>query len=170
MRGHGRPKQMKEINNMKTKIIGKILLSLGLVFVLNSAITQVYGGSPESPQDVQLPVVTINSTGDVTRGQTGSFVLTMKPALAFGGTYVNFSVSGTAVPGVDYVALASPAHIGQSGFGTLLVPTLPDPRGTFNRQAYSVVVTLKPGPGYAIGEPSSAKMMIKPSNVLPCCQ
>ena len=151
-------------------MISKILLSLGLVFVLNSAITQVYGGSPESPQDVQLPVVTINSTGDVTRGQTGSFVLTMKPALAFGGTYVNFSVSGTAVPGVDYVALASPAHIGQSGFGTLLVPTLPDPRGTFNRQAYSVVVTLKPGPGYAIGEPSSAKMMIKPSNVLPCCQ
>jgi len=161
---------MKEINNMKTKIISKVLLSLGLVFVLNSAITQVYGGSPESPQDVQLPVVTINSTGDVTRGQTGSFVLTMKPALAFGGTYVNFSVSGTAIPGVDYVALASPAHIGQSGFGTLLVPTLPDPRGTFNRQAYSVVVTLKPGPGYAIGEPSSAKMMIKPSNVLPCCQ
>ena len=155
---------------MKTKMISKILLSLGLVFVLNSAITQVYGGSPESPQDVQLPVVTINSTGDVTRGQTGSFVLTMKPALAFGGTYVNFSVSGTAIPGVDYVALASPAHIGQSGFGTLLVPTLPDPRGTFNRQAYSVVVTLKPGPGYAIGEPSSAKMMIKPSNVLPCCQ
>src|SRR5215471_2941663 len=169
MRGHGRPKQMKEINNMKTKIIGKILLSLGLVFVLNSAITQVYGGSPASPEDVQLPVVTINSTGDVTRGQTGSFVLAMKPALAFGGTYVNFSVSGTAIPGVDYVALASPAQIGQSGYGTLLVPTLPDPRGTFDRQSYSVVVTLKPGPGYAIGEPSSAKMLIKPY-VLPCCQ
>ena len=28
---------------MKTKIISKILLSLGLVFVLGSAITQVYG-------------------------------------------------------------------------------------------------------------------------------
>jgi len=161
---------MKEINNMKTKIISKVLLSLGLVFVLNSAITQVYGGSPESPQDVQLPVVTINSTGDVTRGQTGSFVLAMNPALAFGGPYVNFSVSGTAVPGVDYVTLVSPARIGQSGYGTLLVQTLPDPRGTFNRQAYSVVVTLKPGPGYAVGRPSSAKMMIKPANPLPCCQ
>jgi len=149
---------------MKTKVISKIILSLGLVFVLGSAITRVYG------EDAKLPVVTINSTGDVTRGQTGSFVLAMNPALAFGGTYVNFSVSGTAVPGVDYVALASPAHIGQSGYGTLLVQTLPDPRGTFNRQAYSVVVTLKPGPGYAIGEPSSAKMMIEPSNPLPCCQ
>ena len=146
---------------MKTKMISKILLSLGLVFVLNSAITQVYGGSPESPQDVQLPVVTINSTGDVTRGQTGSFVLTMKPALAFGGTYVNFSVSGTAIPGVDYVALASPAHIGQSGYGVILVQTLPDQRAP-SVQSYSVVVTLEPGPGYAVGEPKSAQMMIKP--------
>ena len=148
---------------MKTKVISKIILSLGLVFVLGSAITPVQGGE-------QLPIVTINSTGDVTRGQTGSFVLAMKPALAFGGTYVNFSVSGTAIPGVDYVALASPAQIGQSGYGTLLVPTLPDPRGTFDRQSYSVVVTLKPGPGYAVGRPSSAKMMIKPANPLPCCQ
>src|SRR5215471_7476364 len=129
-RGHGRPKQERKINNMKTKVISKIILSLGLVFVLGSAITPVQGGE-------QLPIVTINSTGDVTRGQTGSFVLAMKPALAFGGTYVNFSVSGTAIPGVDYVALVSPAYIGHSGYATLLVQTLPDPRGTFDRQAYS---------------------------------
>jgi len=151
---------------MKTKIISKILLSLGLVFVLGSAITQVYS------EDENLPIVSIHSTGDVTRGQTGSFVLAMKPALApFGGSYVNFSVSGTAIQGVDYVALVSPAHIGQSGYGAMLVKTLPDPRGSADRQAYSVVVTLKPGPGYAIdAASSSAKMMIKPSNVLPCCQ
>src|SRR6266508_1299184 len=98
---------------MKTKIIGKILLSLGLMFVLVSAITQVHGDSPA------IPVVTIHSTGDVLRGKTGSFVLDMKPAITFGesaitfgGTYVNFSVSGTAVPGVDYVPLVSPAYVG----------------------------------------------------------
>ena len=60
---------------MKPKIISKILLSLGLVFVLGSAITHVHG------EDVKPPVVTINSTGDVTRGKTGSFVLSMNPAL-----------------------------------------------------------------------------------------
>jgi hypothetical protein len=153
---------------MKTKIIGKIVLSLGLAFVLGSAITQVNGGSPAnsaystSPEDVQLPVVTIYSTGDVLRGKTGSFVLNMNPPVMFGGTYVNFKVSGTAVPGVDYVALVSPAYIGQSGYGTILVKTLPDPRGLFNRQAYSVVVTLEPGSGYALGAPSSATMWIKP--------
>jgi hypothetical protein len=88
---------------MEIKIISKILLSLGLVFVLWSAITQVHGGSSASPEDATLPVVTIHSTGDVTRGKTGSFVLNLNPPLMFGGTYVNFSVSGTAIPGVDYV-------------------------------------------------------------------
>ncbi len=153
---------------MKTKIISKILLSLGLVFVLGSAITQVHGGSPASsvystsPQDQQLPVVTIHSTGDVTRGKTGSFVLNMKPVIMLGGIYVNFSVSGTAIPGVDYVPLVSPAYIGQSGYGVILVQTLPDRRASFIRQAYSVVVTLEPGLGYALGEPRSAQMMIRP--------
>jgi hypothetical protein len=147
---------------VKTKILSKVLVSLGLVFVLASGITHVYGGSPASPQDEQLPVVTIHSTGDVTRGKTGSFVLNMNPPLMLGGTYVNFSVSGTAIPGVDYVPLVSPAYIGQSGYGVILVQTLPDPRASSIRQAYSVVVTLEPGPGYAVGNPKSATMWIKP--------
>ena len=147
---------------MKTKNVSKILLSLSVVVMLGSAIAQVRGGSPEAPQDQQLPVITIYNTGDVTRGKTGSFVLSMNPLVLLGGTYVNFSVSGTAIPGVDYVHLVSPAYIGQSGYGTILVQTLPDPRGAANRQSYSVVVTLDPGPGYAVGEPKSAQMMIEP--------
>ena len=153
---------MKQQLRMKTKIISRTLLSLGLVFVLVGAITRVHGGSLASPQDVQPPVVTIYSTGDVTRGKTGSFVLDMKPPLVFGGTYVNFTVSGTAIPGVDYVALVSPAFVAASGFGVILVKTLPDPRGSFIRQAYSVVVTLEQGAGYAVGKPSSAQILIEP--------
>ena len=37
---------MKETSKMKTKIISKILVGLGLVFVLGSAITQVHGDDP----------------------------------------------------------------------------------------------------------------------------
>jgi hypothetical protein len=148
---------------MKTKIISKALLILGLMFVLGSAITQVRGGT-----------VTIHSTGNVTRGQTGSFVLTMS---APAGANVNFSVSGTAIPGVDYVPLVSPVlvrpllpcHPGCDlcrpcgpGLGVIRVKTLPDLRGSFFPQAYSVTVTLEPGPGYTIGEPSSAQLMINP--------
>ena len=81
----------------------------------------------------------------------------------FGGTYVNFKVSGTAIAGVDYVPLVSPAYIGQSGYGVIQVKTLRDPRGSSFRQAYSVIVTLEPGAGYAVGAASSATMWIKPA-------
>jgi hypothetical protein len=117
---------------------------------------------PTGPQDVQMPAIIINSTGDVSRGKIGSFVLDMKPRLLFGAMFVNFTVGGTAIPGVDYVALVSPAYIGQSGYGTILVQTLPDRRGSANRQSYSVVVTLDAGAGYAVGQPGSATMWIKP--------
>jgi hypothetical protein len=153
---------------MKTKIISKILLTMGLVLVLGSAITPMHGGTEPSsasvigPPDQQLPVVTIHSTDNVTRGQIGTFVLSVNSKILLATTFVNFSVSGTAVPGVDYTPLVSPASIGQSGFGVIQVKTLPDPRASFVPQTFNVVVTLEPGPGYAVGEPSSAQMFIKP--------
>ena len=168
---------------MKTKIISKILLTLGLVLVLGSAVTPMHGGTEPSsasvigPPPPQFPVVTIhtvNASGvvtasksngsieDVIRGQIGVFVFSMKPQILLGTTFVNFSVKGTAIPGVDYVPLVSPAFIGQSGFGAILVKTLPDPRASVVRQAYSVVVTLEPGPGYTVGQPSSAEILIQP--------
>jgi hypothetical protein len=71
--------------------------------------------------DQNLPMITIHITDNVIRGKTGSFVLDMKPALMLGGTYVNFKVSGTAIAGVDYVLLVSPAYIGLSGYGVIEV-------------------------------------------------
>jgi hypothetical protein len=111
-------------------------------------------------------VISIHSTGNVLRGKTGSFVLEMSHPRTF-ATYVNFKVSGTAVAGADYIALISPAYIGPSGYGTILVHTLPDLRGSVNAQAYSVVVTLEPGPGYLLGSSAtggqpSATIWIKP--------
>ena len=152
---------------MKTKIISKILPTLGLVFVLGSAITPVHGGTQSSAASVagplsQLPVVSIHSTDNVTRGKIGTFVLAANPRLPLATTFVKFSVSGTAIQGVDYTLIVSPAAIGQSGFGTILVKTLPNPRASAANQAFSVVITLEPAPGYAVGEPSSAEMFIKP--------
>ena len=135
-----------------------------VLFVLAFALAPIVQAAPdpEGGPDPAAAVITVHSTGDVTRGKTGSFVLNMKPALMLGGMYVNFKVSGTAIQGVDYVALVSPAYIGQSGYGTILVQTLPDPRASSIRQAYSVVITLKDGAGYSVGAPSSATMWIKP--------
>jgi len=150
---------------MKTKIIKNLLLSLGLVFVLGSTITQVRG---QTVPPGQLLVATIHSSGDVNRGKTGSFVVDMRQTTSSGSgylpyyPYVNFSVSGTAINGVDYVAIVSPAQVGPSGYGVILIKTLPNPRGSGNLQSYSVVVTLTSGLGYALGQPMSAKMIIKP--------
>ena len=106
---------MKQALHTKKKILSKILVSLGMVFVLASAITQVHG------EEDKVPIITIHGTEEaVLRGKTGSFVLSMNPIM-FGERYVNFKVSGTAIPGVDYVPLVSPAHVGKSGYGVILV-------------------------------------------------
>jgi hypothetical protein len=122
---------------------------------------RVSANSEAIPEGENRPVITIHSTDSVKRGKTGSFVVDMHP-LMFGGMYVNFSLSGSAVAGVDYVQPLSPAYIGHSGYGVILIQTLPDPRAGSSRQAYDVVVTLEAGAGYALGIPSSARMWIKP--------
>ena len=126
-----------------------------------SSTARANANSEAIPEGENRPVITIHCTDSVTRGKTGSFVLDMRP-LMFGGMYVNFSLSGTAIAGVDYVQPLSPAYIGSSGYGVILIQTLPDPRGSSIRRAYSVVVTLESGAGYALGVPSSATMWIKP--------
>ena len=162
---------MKNRNTQLTAVL--FVVALALAPIVQAA--QQCGGGPthllaneapqpgDGPQGENLPVITIHSTDNVTRGKIGSFVLNMTPALMFGGTYANFKVSGTAIQGVDYVALVSPAYIGQSGYGVIQIQTLPDPRGSSIHQAYSVVITLEPGAGYAVGQPSSATMWIKPA-------
>jgi len=144
---------MRNRNNVFTVTL--IALAFALALTVEAAPSP--GGGP-----IRLPVISIHSTDNVARGKIGSFVLEMNPVLMLGGMYVNFSVSGTATPGVDYVALVSPAYIGQSGYGVIQVHTLPDPRASSLRQAYSVVITLEDGAGYSVGKPSSATMWIKP--------
>ena len=143
-----------------------------MVFALAFALAPVTKAAPgpiqlpppaPRPEAVEFPMITIHSTDNVIRGKTGSFVLAMKPALMLGGTYVNFKVSGTAIAGVDYELLVSPAYIGKSGYGVIQIKTLRDPRGSAFRQAYSVVVTLEAGAGYAVGASRSATMWIKPA-------
>jgi hypothetical protein len=154
---------------------------IAIAFALAFALAPVTGAKPSPqggptvnaaaalPEDEQLPVIGIHSAGNILRGKTGSFVLDMKPALMLGGMYVNFKVSGTAVAGVDYIAFVSPAYIGQSGYATILVKTLRDPRGAASHQAYSVVVTLEPGAGYALdaatSQSRSAVIWIKSSDI-----
>jgi hypothetical protein len=148
---------------MKNQNIIGIAMAAAFAFALAS-VTQATP-CPQGGCEQQLPEISIHGTGNVVRGKTGSFVLSINSANStpmLGGMYVNFTVGGTAVPGVDYVALVSPTFIGQSGYGTILVKTLPNPRAAADCQAYSVVVKLEPGAGYFIGDPASATIWINP--------
>jgi len=116
-----------------------------------------------------LPVITVYRTDNVIRGKTGTFVLKMTSSLRLSGTYVFFSLSGTAVQGADYKLVASPVYISQSGYGVINIETLPDLRGSSFNQAYSVIVTLDAGAGYRLGSDTSrsAIMWIKSGTVVP---
>ena len=176
---------MKNRNNIYTTILVALAFALapgaeaspkpdgGPTYLNPTSTARSNANSDGENEGENLPVVTIHATDNVIRGKTGSFVLTMKPVLMLGGTYVNFKVSGTAVAGVDYELLVSPARIawpiamistgiGQTGYGVIQVQTLPDPRGSSFRQAYSVVITLESGAGYTVGASRSATMWIKP--------
>ena len=146
---------------MKNQNIVFIAIAFALAFAPFTKATPC----PQVGCGQQFPEISIYSTGNVARGNTGSFVLSMNSPLMLGGSgmYVNFTVGGTAIPGVDYVALVSPAFIGPSGYGTILVKTLPNPRAAADCQAYSVVVKLAPGSGYTLGASSSATMWIEPA-------
>jgi len=175
---------MKNRNNVCTITLVALALALALgaeaspkpdggpTYQFSTASSNANGGNGDA-QD--LPMITIHSTDNVIRGKTGSFVLAMSSAvdtkstpvdtnstLVSGGRYVNFKVSGTAIAGVDYVLLVSPAYIGKSGYGVIQIKTLRDPRGSAFNQAYSVTVTLEAGAGYEVGAPRSATMWIKP--------
>jgi hypothetical protein len=183
-RVHGKPNKERKIKHMKNRnnvfTATLVVLAFAIAPVVKAAqhldggpIRLATNASPTSPRDEQMPVITVHSTDNVTRGKTGSFVLVrglgkvaeddVRPALMLAGTYVNFKISGTAIAGVDYVLLVSPAYIGGSGYGLIQVKTLPDVRGSAFGQALSVIVTLEPGAGYAIGAASSATMWIKPA-------
>ena len=152
---------MKNQSTVVITIVSALAFALAPV---TKAAPKPDGGPDPVPAPAAVPaVITVHNTDNVTRGKTGSFVVEMKPALMFGGTYVNFKVTGTAIPGVDYVPLVAPTYISRSGYGVIQVKTLPDPRASSFSQAYSVIVTLEPSPGYALGAPSSATMWIKPA-------
>ena len=176
-RGHAGLKQERKLKKMKNRNIQLtamlFVVALAIAPMIHAA-REPQGGparllANEAPSpgggpspSLEGPVITIHCTDNVTRGKIGTFVLNMKPALLLGGMYVKFSVSGSAVEGVDYLPLGSMAHIGQSGYAVIQVQTLADPRGLAARKAYSVVITLEDGAGYAVGKPSSATMWIKP--------
>src|SRR5947207_16028754 len=102
---------MKE-NKMKNQNIVFIAIVFALAFAL-APTTQAApnpGGIPSptsaaatplpGPENIELPVVSIHSSGTVVLGKTASFVLDMKPAILFAVMYLICPASGPSFTGI----------------------------------------------------------------------
>ena len=145
--------KMKNRNNQLTAVLFVVALAFAPII---QAADPVANDWPRPDH----PSVTIHSAGDVFRGKTGSFVV----EATYGPLAVRYSVSGSAKPGVDYVPLGQGwslwCYVGESGYGTILIKTLPDRRAGSILQPKDVVVTLEHNPNYFVGIPRSATMWI----------
>ncbi len=106
------------------------------------------------------PVITLNPTApQVTTGsgQAGVVLLTL-PAVQTKDVVVNYTVKGSAVPGVDYVALKGHAKIKA---GKLSKPIKIVPLGDLGGAAKKTVkITFTPGDGYDLGTTAPIKIKI----------
>ena len=71
---------------------------------------------------------------------------------------VNYTASGSAIPGIDYVALSGSVTL-PLGVDSALIEIIPFP-GTLLSSLQMVNVTLTPSPAYTIGAPSTAVVII----------
>ncbi len=117
---------------------------------------------------VPLPAVTIAATTPVARetGPANGFFTVTRSMVTNASLSVLFSITGTAINGVDYAALSSPVVIpaGQASVSFAVTPVddaLAEPLET-------VVVALATGANYLIGLPNNATITIEDNdNLLP---
>jgi hypothetical protein len=116
---------------------------------------------------IPLPVVTIAATIPSVvenSGGVGRFTVT-RSVVTNADLTVNFSVGGSAGPGVDYVALTSPATIpAGAASATLDVAPMDDPTA---EPSDTVIITVTSGAGYVVGAPASATVTILDDDNLP---
>ena len=99
--------------------------------------------------------VTEPPTIDVSAG-TGTFVI--RRSGGFGNVTVNYTISGVAVAGVDYVALSGSATLGLGvNAATVNVTPLPD---ALAESPEAVILTVSPSAAYAVGAPNVAAVIV----------
>jgi hypothetical protein len=106
-------------------------------------------------------VTLIDGTASEAGGDTGTFRLTRNPSAEAPLTAtltVNFTVTGSALNGTDYTAVAVTATFAA---GEATVDVVVEPLAdAFVESAETVILTLTADPAYAVGTPSSATVTI----------
>lgn len=132
--------------------------------VLATAVSADIGYNGLDPDDVavlntdnDVPQEVSVTTSDVNESENGGITFTRSGEITTAMT-VYYSVSGSATPGTDYSTLSGSAII---PIGSASVTTTADIYNDAVVEASeTIVIDLAPGPGYAIGAPSSATLTI----------
>lgn len=107
-------------------------------------------------------IVATDPTATEAGPTTGTFTVTLATGSS-GTTTVNYSVSGTATPGSDYMALSGTVDITDGNTtGTITVTPVDDSETESNE---TVIVSLSSGVGYTVGSPSQATVTITDDDV-----
>lgn len=127
--------------------------------VIRSSNGRVFGNKIRVLQ-TPIPSASITAT-DATATEasttTGEFTVSLSFA-SVGTTTINYSVSGTATPDVDYTALSGSVEITDGNdSATITVTPLDDSDVEGNE---TVIVNLSVGDGYVVGSPSGATVTI----------
>lgn len=110
------------------------------------------------PVDPSLPVATITLKSNMIEGGApGAFTITLSKPVASNFFIVNYSLSGTATFGADYLALSNGTPITN---GTSVDVTITPTEDTLVEGTETVQITLLPGAGYTLGVPSTAIMTL----------
>jgi hypothetical protein len=109
-----------------------------------------------------IPSISIASTDNTATElseTTGTYTVTMSEVNDTGSAItVNYTVSGTATPTTDYVALSGTVDIA-NGTDTATITLTPSDDGLVEPNE-TVIVTLSSGTGYNVGSPNSATITI----------
>ena len=118
-------------------------------------------GSNPNPNTVT--VVATDASASEAGLTTGTFTFTRSGSTAAART-VNYSVSGTATAGSDYLSLSRVTFAAGSATATQTVKPLQDARIEANE---TVILTLAAGSGYTVGRPNSATVTLTSDDVIP---
>jgi kumamolisin len=118
------------------------------------------------PQPAPTITVVATQPSAMVFGPTpGQFTVT-RTGITMNGFTVNYSMSGTAVPGTDYTALPGAVTI-PAGSSSAVIAVNPlsgpsSPPGSPTPPTVTAQLTLSPSAAYAVGSPSTATVSIQP--------
>jgi uncharacterized protein (DUF1800 family) len=119
------------------------------------AIVEVYDITPNAPDSVTISATEPNA--DTSGANPGAFAVT-RTGDASEALTVNYSISGTAVDGLDYQGLSGTVTI-PAGSASVTIPVLPN-ASLSSASSSTVVLTLGTGSSYILGPANTAATVI----------